>query len=141
RLLRDTGRRGQRGLADRSLRGRGVARREPVRPGNHQPIRAKVTLAETLTRGRPLGVDVDRVQGLAGGHEEAVPLGAPEADVAADLRDADPSDELAFRGPDGHAAVAHGPTRVARAPHVAVDVAAGARRPAPPPRRPEGAEQ
>src|SRR6266571_6067649 len=85
---------------------------------------------ERLPGRRPLGAEVDRVERLAGGHEQAVALGAAEADVAADLREADASDELALRSPDGHAAVAHGAAGIARAPHVAVDVAAGAVRPA-----------
>src|SRR5437867_277830 len=77
-----------------------------------------------LTRGRPLGVDVDRVQRLAGGHEQPVPLGAAEADIPADLRDPDAPGELPFGRPDGHAAVADGAAGVARAPEVPVDVAA-----------------
>src|SRR5438128_3141715 len=81
-------------------------------------------------RPRALRRRVDRVERLAGGHEQAVALGAAEADVAADLREADASDQLALRSPDGHAAVTHGAARVARAPEIAVDVAADAIRPA-----------
>src|SRR2546422_1340831 len=76
---------------------------------------------------RPLRVDVERIQRLARGHEEAVTLGTSEAEVAADLGQPDAADELAFRRPDGHAAVAERTAArraVARHPDVAVDVAA-----------------
>src|SRR5262249_13931453 len=79
---------------------------------------------------RALGSDVKGVQGLAGRHEEPVPLGAPEGHVAADLGEPDAPDELAPGRPYRHPAVAHGPAGVAGAPHVAVHVAAGAVGPA-----------
>src|SRR6266511_6344365 len=62
--------------------------------------------APPLTGGRPLRVDVDRVQRLARHHEEAVALGAAEAEVAAGLGQPDAADELAFGRPDRHAAIA-----------------------------------
>src|SRR5262252_6355039 len=85
---------------------------------------ARAAQEADLTGRRPLGLGVDGVEGLAGGHEEAVSLGAAEADVAADLREPDAPDELALRSPDRHAAIAHAAPGVAGAPHVAVDVAA-----------------
>src|SRR5439155_1223454 len=77
----------------------------------------------------------------AGSHEQAVALGAAEADIAADLRETDAPDELALRGPDRHAAVAHGAAGIARAPQIAVDVAAHTVRPALHPIDHEVAEQ
>ena len=46
------------------------------------------------------------VERLARGHEQAVALGAAEADVAAHLGQADPTDELAVRRPYRHTAIA-----------------------------------
>ena len=66
-------------------------------------------------RGSPDGVlgnmcalrlDVDGVQRLAGGHEQAVAFGAAEADVAADLRQQDLADARAVGGEDVDAVVA-----------------------------------
>src|SRR5438105_15947084 len=67
------------------------------------------------------------VERLARGHEQAVALGAAEADVAAHLGQADPADELAVRRPYRHAAIAHLAPGIARDPDIAVDIA---RRPA-----------
>src|SRR5262249_25157912 len=104
-----------------------AGRRGGATPGRRDRSRRPGSI-ETggLAGRRPLGVDVHRVQGLTGGHEQAVPLGPAEADVAADLREPDAPDQLAPRGPDGDAAVADGAPGVARAPHVALDVTAGA---------------
>src|SRR6202790_5220423 len=66
------------------------------------------------------------VERLARGHEQAVALGAAEADVAAHLGQADAAEELAVRRPYRHAAIAHGTAGIARAPDIAVDVAAHA---------------
>src|SRR5262245_46139218 len=79
-----------------------------------------------LAWGGPLRGGVQRVERLAGGHEEPVALGTAEAHVAADLRQTDAPDELALRRPDRHAAVTDVAAGVARAPDVAVDVAARA---------------
>src|SRR5262249_53114252 len=83
------------------------------------------TAASRLSRRRALGVDVDRVERLAGRHEQAVALGAAEADGAADLRESGAADQLprwrSHRYPPG----AHVAAGVARGPHVAVDIAAG----------------
>src|SRR5882762_3178969 len=82
-----------------------------------------------LRRRGALRGDVERVERLAPAHEQAVALGTAEADVGADLGEADAADELALRRPHGHAAVAE-PTpagvAVAGDPHGAVDVAARA---------------
>src|SRR5262249_36843317 len=68
---------------------------------------------------RSLRFEIDRVERLARGHEQAVPLRAAEADVRAVLRQPDHADRLAGRRDDQHAG--------ARArPDVAVDVAADA---------------
>src|SRR5439155_24936938 len=61
--------------------------------------------------------------------EQAIALGTAEAEIGADLGQPDTADELAFRRPYGHAAVAECPPAgiaVARHPDVAVDVAANA---------------
>src|SRR5439155_1151201 len=60
-----------------------------------------------LSRAGALRGGVDRVERLARRHEQTVPLGTAEADVAADLRQPDATDELGLRRPYGHAAVAH----------------------------------
>src|SRR5262245_55745318 len=77
-----------------------------------------------LARCGSLRVDVEGVQRLAPGHEQTIALGAAKAQVAADLRQPDTADELAFGRPHGHAAVAEGTAAIARHPDVAVDVAA-----------------
>src|SRR5882724_4572632 len=94
-----------------------------------------------LTGGGALRGGVDRVEGLAGGHEEAVALGPAEADVAADLGQADAPDELALRRPHRHPAVAHAAARVAGAPEIAVHVGAHAVRSALDAVHHEGAEE
>src|SRR6266568_6116725 len=66
------------------------------------------------------------VERLARRHEQAVALGAAEADVAAHLGQADPADELAVRRPNRHAAIADVAAGIARGPDVAVDIAAHA---------------
>ena len=50
-----------------------------------------------LPTRRPLGIDVERVEGLARGHEQAVALEAAEADVGAVLRQRDAPDPGAVR--------------------------------------------
>src|SRR5262249_18817191 len=82
-----------------------------------------------LRRRGSLRGDVEGVERLAPAHEEPVALGAAERDVRADLGEPDAPDELAFRRPDGHAAVAKpaaAGVTVAGDPHVALDVAARA---------------
>src|SRR5450631_1786587 len=67
---------------------------------------------------------VHGVERLARGHEQAVALGAAEADVAAHLGQADPADELAVRRPYRHAVIADVAACIARGPDIAVDIAA-----------------
>src|SRR3954464_10095590 len=81
-------------------------------------------------RSRSLRADINRVERLARGHEQAVALGAAEADVAAHFGQTDAADQLAFRRPHRHAGIADGAAGVARGPDIAVDVAAHAVRPA-----------
>src|SRR6266567_1836167 len=81
-------------------------------------------------RGGALRGGVDGVERLARGHEQAVAFGAAEADVAAHLGQTDATDQLAFRRPHRHAAIADGAASVARGPDIAADVAAHAVRPA-----------
>src|SRR5439155_20308657 len=71
-----------------------------------------------------------RIERLARGHEQAIALGATEADVAAHFGQTNAADQLAFRGPHRHAAIADGAAGVARGPDIAADVAAHAVRPA-----------
>ena len=71
-----------------------------------------------------------RVKRLARGHEQAVALRAAEADVAADLGQADAADQLPSGRPHGDAVVTDGAPGVARTPDIAVDVATDAVGPA-----------
>src|SRR5476651_667554 len=73
-----------------------------------------------------LRVHVDRVDRLARRHEQPVALRSAEAEIAADLGKTDAADQLALRRPDGDAVVPDRAAGVARAPDVAVDVAAHA---------------
>src|SRR3954454_13953182 len=73
---------------------------------------------------------VHRIERLARRHEQAIALGAAEADVAAHFGQPDAAEELALRRPRRHAAVADGAAGIAGGPDVAVDVAAHAVRPA-----------
>src|SRR5438552_5028367 len=78
------------------------------------------------TRPGALRRGIHGVERLARGHEQAVTLGAAEADVAAHLGQADPADQLAGRVPHRHAAIADMAPGIARGPDVAVDIAAHA---------------
>ena len=64
-------------------------------PQAHDPIQPHPT--PPSPRRGPLRARVHRIQRLAGGHEQAVALRAAEADVAADLGQADAPDQLALR--------------------------------------------
>src|SRR2546421_8835901 len=86
--------------------------------------------APLLSRPGALRAGVERVERLAGRHEQPVALGTAEADVAADLRQPDAADQLALGRPHGHATVADVAAGVGRAPEIAVDVAARAAGPA-----------
>src|SRR5262245_19125818 len=77
-------------------------------------------------RPRALCCRVHRIERLARSHEQAVALGAAEADVAADFGQANAADQLAFRSPHGNPAVADGAAGIAGGPDIAVDVAAQA---------------
>src|SRR5258705_6949278 len=79
-----------------------------------------------LSRSRSLGGDIERVQRLAGRHEQPIALGSAEGDVAAHLGQADATDELTFRRPHRHPAVAQIAAAIARDPEIAVHVTAGA---------------
>src|SRR5258708_7672834 len=79
---------------------------------------------------RALRGGIHRVERLARGHEQAVALGAAEADVAAHLGQADAADQLAGRIPHRHAVIADVAAGIARGPDIAIDVAAHAVRPA-----------
>src|ERR1044071_9853924 len=72
-----------------------------------------------------LGLDVDGVERLAGGHEEAVAFLASETEVGADVRKEDHSDAFAFRRKNVNAVVTVA-RPAGRGPDVAVDVAADA---------------
>src|SRR6516162_9866490 len=79
-----------------------------------------------LPRPRALGVDVQRVERLAGGHEETIALRPAKAQIRTDLRQADTANQLALGRPDRDAVVPDGAARVARAPDVAADIASDA---------------
>src|SRR5207249_9108421 len=77
------------------------------------------------TSDRALGVDVERVQRRARGHEQAVAIRPAEAEVGAALGQVDAGDQLAVGIEDVDAVqplLPHAPA----APEVAVDVAAEA---------------
>src|SRR5258708_1730074 len=76
------------------------------------------------TRSCALRCRIHGVERLARGHEQAVTLGASEADVATHLRQADAADQLAFRRPHRHAAVTDRTPGIARTPDVAANIAA-----------------
>src|SRR5262245_26249566 len=78
---------------------------------------------EYSARRGALDTDIQGVERLARRHEQAIALGSAEADVAADLGQADAADQLAFGIPNRDAAVADIAPGVARDPDVAVDVA------------------
>src|SRR3982751_718854 len=82
--------------------------------------------ANASARSGALRCRVHGVERLARGHEQAVALRATESDVAADLGQADTAEQLAFRRPHGDAAIADGAAGIARAPDIALDVAAHA---------------
>src|SRR5260221_913271 len=75
------------------------------------------------TANRALRVDVERIERLAGGHEETVSLQAAEAEIGAALGQRDAADRLPRRREDHHpveTVLAHAPA----GPEIAVDVAA-----------------
>src|SRR4051812_44985397 len=53
-----------------------------------------------------LGFDIECIDRLAGGHEQAVPLAAAEAEVGAAFRQQDAADQRAIGGEDRHAILA-----------------------------------
>ena len=69
----------------------------------------------------PLGIQVDRIYRLAGGHEEAVPLAPAKAQIGASLRERNMADHRGIRGKDGDAVEPwrHPPP----APLIALDIA------------------
>src|SRR5438477_1495105 len=75
-----------------------------------------------LSDMRPLSFDIDGVERLAGGHEQAVAFLAAETEVGADFREQDHPAALAVGRENVHAVVAVArPTR--RGPDVAIHVA------------------
>src|SRR5882724_1582815 len=89
--------------------------RGPVGPSSAaQADRASATSA----RRGPLRADIERVERLARRHEQPVPLGPAEGDVAAHFGQADAADQLAVGVPDGDARVADVAPGVARGPQV-----------------------
>src|SRR5580704_12088771 len=77
-----------------------------------------------LARRCALGRGIYRVDRLARRHEQAVALGAAEADVAAHLGQPNAPEKLAVRRPYGHAIIADVPAGIAGGPEIAVDIAA-----------------
>ena len=70
---------------------------------------------------RSLGFYVDRIKRLAGGHEESIPLGATEADIATDLGQENLTDPISIgrEDVDPIVALAH---PAGAGPDVAVDI-------------------
>jgi hypothetical protein len=83
-------------------------------------------IPDRLPRRRPLGPDINRIERLAGSHEQPIALGAAKAQVGSGLRQPDPADQLALWGPYGHPAIAEVAAGVARYPEIAIDIAARA---------------
>ena len=61
---------------------------------------------QSLAPMRPLGLDINRIETAAGGHEEPVPARASKTDVAAHLCQQDLSDALTFRRENLHTVIA-----------------------------------
>src|SRR6266699_3225213 len=77
---------------------------------------------------RALGVDVERIERPARGHEQAVALGPAEAKIGAAFRQADAADQLAL-GREHNDAVELRESHAPAAPQIAVDVAPSTVRP------------
>src|SRR6476620_11667200 len=110
------------GLSDSSLAvtfGKIYSYRKAVRQASS--LRA----ADTSRDVRADRFHVDRVERLAGRHEQAISSGPAEADVGADLRQQDHPDPLTRRREDVHSVVARSNPAGAR-PDVAVGVGADA---------------
>src|SRR5262245_8831508 len=75
--------------------------------------------------GDALGIDVERIDRVARGHEQAVAVAAAEADVGAALRERDEADRLAV-GVEHLDAVKTGAPHAPAAPQIAVDIDAEA---------------
>ena len=77
-----------------------------------------------LPWARPLRSDVHGIERLAGGHEQAISFGAAKAEIGGNLRQTDAADQLALGGPDGDPVIADGTAGIARAPQIAINIAA-----------------
>ncbi|GIW79027.1 MAG: hypothetical protein KatS3mg105_0834 [Gemmatales bacterium] len=73
----------------------------------------------------PLGFDIDGIQRLAGGHEQAVAFFAAKTDIGTDFRQANLADAVAVRGEDVNAIIAF-TDPAGRGPDVAVHIRADA---------------
>src|SRR6185295_9344023 len=94
---------------------------------NHAELRSFIILMEALSSANvsALGLDVHRIKRLAGSHEQTISLWATEANVTANLRQENLSDELAVRRKHMHPVVARAdPTGAG--PNVSVQVRANA---------------
>src|SRR5262245_30279901 len=74
-----------------------AASRNPTPPPIRAARMARRYVKATSAAGRALRLDVDRVDRLARGHEQAIPLAAAEAEVGASLGQQDPADQRAVR--------------------------------------------
>src|SRR5882672_424899 len=102
-----------------------------VRPPNAHCLNARFGdngfwLLPELPGPCALCADVERINRLAGGHEETISFRSAERDISADLRDSDSTEQLARRVPYGGAAVAQRAPCIARRPDISFDVAAQA---------------
>src|SRR5829696_10043456 len=77
--------------------------------------------ASRSARSCALRSRIHGVDRLTRGHEQAVALGAAEGDVAAHLGQADAAEQLAFRRPYRHAAIADVAAGIACGPDIPVD--------------------
>src|SRR5688500_1762631 len=80
---------------------------------------------ERLRHLRPLGFDIQRIDRLAGSHEQAVALHPAEADIGAFLRQQDLADAVAIGSKDMYT-VESVTSTACSGPDVAVDIAADA---------------
>ena len=74
---------------------------------------------------RPLGFDIERIDRLAGGHEQPIALHPAEADIGAFLRQQDLANAVAIGGKDLYT-VKSVTSTACSGPDVAVDIAADA---------------
>ena len=95
---------------------RKVARASPLQAPSARGLTDRLWFDPNSAGTRALCCRIDRVDRLARGHKQPVALRTAEADIAADLRQADAADEFTFGIPYRHAVVADCAAGIARHP-------------------------